>query len=595
MRYSAFAMLFLMPAFLAGQDYEYFVSKADRAMIARDSINASRYYDSAFAFGGVSDDYYNAACANALSGNTEKSVAYLRKAFATGYSDFTWMYYDRDLNSIRTNPEYEKFERERKDPSVIYYFDLLRLLLQSTEKHIQITKRTLMLLDDDLKNYSIKQIVERVGGTVKLAPGDTLLDLRGKTIKFDHCNFNKYGSMIRSIAVDGLLFSQSKGDIVLSDIRVNNLMFYHNDDPMVDEDFLSLQDIRLNGVMFVHAYGSVFVCNNSTFNIKLPESGIIDFGTSRFAGFNDRDGLTLNLKFDEVEILNSRFVNGMEDGALAPIDIIVTSKMLDIQNSIFRHTLVISGVASESLNFTGNSFPKFIDMVGMNIPESRCYSPFSQFAAKDFVRIIDARNGSIEISGDSVSDFKDVGCFDQVTSVYKKFYDIYRSRGELISANDSYVRLKQLEVDYLGQKADPTLEDTMRLRLNQLMGFYTDYATSPGKALLISFYIVLLFAGFYFFFPSEWDKESKRKLIEQYRIFIGKNEHGYVKPFFRMLGGFGMSFLNAMTLSMNSFITLGFGTIPTSGLARYVCVLQGVVGWFLLSLFTVALLNQVLI
>jgi hypothetical protein len=46
---------------------------------------------------------------------------------------------------------------------------------------------------------------------------------------------------------------------------------------------------------------------------------------------------------------------------------------------------------------------------------------------------------------------------------------------------------------------------------------------------------------------------------------------------------------------MNAFITLGFGSIPTTGLPRYVCVFQGVLGWFLLSLFTVALLNQVLL
>jgi len=39
---------------------------------------------------------------------------------------------------------------------------------------------------------------------------------------------------------------------------------------------------------------------------------------------------------------------------------------------------------------------------------------------------------------------------------------------------------------------------------------------------------------------------------------------------------------------------VGFGTIPTRGLARYVCIIQGFIGWFLLSIFTVALINQVL-
>jgi hypothetical protein len=58
----------------------------------------------------------------------------------------------------------------------------------------------------------------------------------------------------------------------------------------------------------------------------------------------------------------------------------------------------------------------------------------------------------------------------------------------------------------------------------------------------------------------------------------------------KMMGGL----LNAITLSLNSFVTLGFGNIPTKGAARYVCIFQGFLGWFLLSIFTVALINQVL-
>jgi hypothetical protein len=51
-------------------------------------------------------------------------------------------------------------------------------------------------------------------------------------------------------------------------------------------------------------------------------------------------------------------------------------------------------------------------------------------------------------------------------------------------------------------------------------------------------------------------------------------------------------FINAATLSLNAFTTLGFGNIPTHGMAKYVCVIQGFIRWFLLSIFTVALINQ---
>jgi hypothetical protein len=62
-----------------------------------------------------------------------------------------------------------------------------------------------------------------------------------------------------------------------------------------------------------------------------------------------------------------------------------------------------------------------------------------------------------------------------------------------------------------------------------------------------------------------------------------------------VIEGLITSFFNAITLSVNSFVTLGFGTIPTRGLAKYICIFQGFLGWFLLSIFIVALINQILI
>lgn len=52
--------------------------------------------------------------------------------------------------------------------------------------------------------------------------------------------------------------------------------------------------------------------------------------------------------------------------------------------------------------------------------------------------------------------------------------------------------------------------------------------------------------------------------------------------------------LNAIALSLNAFSTLGFGEIPTRGVARYITILQGFVGWFLLSIFLVSLIGQIL-
>ncbi|GGH02964.1 hypothetical protein GCM10011416_22270 [Polaribacter pacificus] len=55
-----------------------------------------------------------------------------------------------------------------------------------------------------------------------------------------------------------------------------------------------------------------------------------------------------------------------------------------------------------------------------------------------------------------------------------------------------------------------------------------------------------------------------------------------------------IKFLNALTLSINTFTTLGFGEIPIKGIPRYLAVVQGFIGWFMLTIFSVSLISQLL-
>ena len=52
--------------------------------------------------------------------------------------------------------------------------------------------------------------------------------------------------------------------------------------------------------------------------------------------------------------------------------------------------------------------------------------------------------------------------------------------------------------------------------------------------------------------------------------------------------------LNSIVLSINAFSTLGFGTIPVRGFTKYVAIIEGFIGWFLLSVFIVSLLSQMM-
>lgn len=61
------------------------------------------------------ENCYEAACAYSLMNNKEKALVYLRKALEGGYYEFNHMRRDRDLDNIRTMPEFETLLKEYED------------------------------------------------------------------------------------------------------------------------------------------------------------------------------------------------------------------------------------------------------------------------------------------------------------------------------------------------------------------------------------------------------------------------------------------------------------------------------------------------
>lgn len=61
-----------------------------------------------------------------------------------------------------------------------------------------------------------------------------------------------------------------------------------------------------------------------------------------------------------------------------------------------------------------------------------------------------------------------------------------------------------------------------------------------------------------------------------------------------LIFAFIIKLLNSLTLSINAFSTLGFGQIPTSGISRYIVILQGFMGWVLMTIFSATLISQII-
>jgi hypothetical protein len=273
----------------------------------------------------------------------------------------------------------------------------------------------------------------------------------------------------------------------------------------------------------------------------------------------------------------------------------------------------------------------------------------------------------------------DVDLYNELNSSYQKFFSMYRTQGDIESANACYNQMKDMETErykYL-YKQNPSIKKWFNWRFNQFLKYFSEYGTNPVQSLIISMWVILVFAAVYFFFYSDWDGINRTFLIKQHRKVMQyfrseqrledfytenyiedlKNFADYKKemaegkvdlPFFITILGKPLYLhsiikhriltflyrrtevlqgrwidlkparkvfvaltvslsliiyiiylvfiraLNSTTLSVNAFSTLGFGAIPVKGISRYITILEGFLGWFLLSIFSVSLISQML-
>lgn len=271
--------------------------------------------------------------------------------------------------------------------------------------------------------------------------------------------------------------------------------------------------------------------------------------------------------------------------------------------------------------------------------------------------------------------------YNDLISAYTKFNTLYHDRGDITSANSSYVEIKDIETRrqaYI-QKVKPTLNNYINYNLNLFLKFFSDYATNPGKSLKLSLWVILIFTVLYMLSFYRWDGMNYSYYVSQFNKFykyistnkpidevfeVKKNEveediedlrNKYLasdKKVPKLLWLFGnplhflgkfryqmmpnliklfnfqpkewksystpgkiwsgsiilfigiffifyvllVKLLNSFVLSINSFFVIGFGALPEEeeGIAMYLSIIEGIIGWFLLTIFTITLLSQVL-
>ncbi len=86
---------------------------------------------------------------------------------------------------------------------------------------------------------------------------------------------------------------------------------------------------------------------------------------------------------------------------------------------------------------------------------------------------------------------------------------------------------------------------------------------------------------------GKWSEISAKR-----KLFLGTLVTVYFV--FYVCNGLFMRTLNALALSLNFFTTLGYGEMQARGWIKYLAILEGSVGWFLLTVFSASLVRQLL-
>jgi hypothetical protein len=424
---------------------------------------------------------------------------------------------------------------------------------------------------------------------------------------------------------------------------------------------------------------------NSYTNVSISK-GRIHVGNSEFYPINENDddffGMTHVFTSEDdkssIQFGRNSFCKVNDVNVTAVGGKLYTLRCYD---NVFETDFKIPEMSIEDVTIRGNDFQGFVDMTNVDFGSTKSELYYNELANKVGVYSNeDLRQRNFRVwRPENYESFKDSVASERLFSAYRRVTDHFKNRGNLKDYNAMYVEMKDMEtlqLQYFYEK-DKTTQNWFSWRMNQFLGRFSNYGTSPVKAILYAIKVILFFSLFFFFFHNSWDTFTKEQLMSRIKLltkyfrseegianlyeeqerhryksyedfimymkegqseipkmflwvskplyslstiginatnkFLGKAEllNGKwveldkgkkVKAAFwgglilisHLIVSLLMKVLNAVMLSVNSFTTLGFGEIPTTGIGRYAAIIEGFIGWFLLTLFSVSLITQLL-
>jgi len=399
--------------------------------------------------------------------------------------------------------------------------------------------------------------------------------------------------------------------------------------------------------------------NHYQFSADGLKIGEVFFEENKFNNSKLKNVFSLNFEGSEIGEL-TMYKNSMQ---------IMNLSYAEIQKSLLIDSLFVEN---------------YIGILNFDFPESNTNVPWYNLGNEKLaIFYYDESELIIPYQAKSDEELSDNLKYNDLISAYSKLNTLYHDRGDISSANSSYVEIKDIETrkQAFTQKINPSFNNLINYKLNIFLRFFSDYATNPGKSLIQSIWVILIFTLLYMVSFSRWDgmnykyylhqfnrfsiyittktriedvftndmalenndiqelrKKYQREGKEMPRIlklfgeplhFLGKFRYEVIpglirvlnfqpgawkdiktKPIKKMWSGtviilissmflvyvLVVKFLNSLLLSLNSFVVIGYGALPEEDewFAMYLSIIEGIIGWFLLTIFTITLLSQVL-
>lgn len=511
-----------------------------------------------------------------------------------------------------------------------------------------------------------------------------------KAVEFINCDFpDDYWLVMRNMVFEEIIGFQNCRNLKLffRECQFNHQFFFYDSQAV----FIKFIECEFNLGLIVGAKSNItdyFEANKCKFsysedfyrNPRERESQNIVKSVDRIPAYfrisNTVEAANLYLKHCNFEIPKS-LINARSMNLDLNHSIFKTLEILDCK---IEPALDISFVTVENqMKFFNNDIKQNVVAEAFSFNPSNAKVQWEKLSGRRLA--VSADTGSAIYTGYNICDGGEYD-YQTLISVYALLYQMYRSQGSRLAANNCYVEWKDIETEYFARtlKIKPNAELWFSWLMNTFLRIFCDYGVNPMKSMLWSLGVMLIFAIFYLAFPRQSGIAEEEAFLERIRAFGEYFTHGksleeiemalsyapdpadeerddlsafirrnkadlpiYYRIFglkilsrrvfarsprlayarfsdrfagrwrkkgktarfrvaivfalglaFSLSGIFLTRLFDAFFLSINAFSTLGFGDIPLRGAAKYLAIAEGFIGWFLLSIFSVALISQII-